>query len=1153
MHRGVSLSLACAALAVWPAAAAGQQVNLLEDPSFEISKERDQFGLVFAKWGGWKYEGDCEFRVGQVARTGKHSCLLFGGAGAKIRAVQLKDLDPGRYKITAYLRGLDIGTGTWNATTEFMFDNKYVQLNRNGAFGWTRLTYVGEVKQKTKAGPSFGLMAPGYFWIDDVSMVKVGSDVPLTDSPILDQEESPIAPPGELGAGAVRCPECGYKNMPEWKRCYACGTALEAKKAVFTGPAVKSITSFEQKNPFDGGTVVGEHATDGSKAVRIDKSYVSMVRPQDWLGYDYLKADLYTDAKDPMDLYVEIRDTATRDYWTRVNYSTVVPPGSSTLIIPVKQLYVGEKSRPGRMLILSGITHLVFSIGDRPPAPLFIDNVRLERDDSAERVRFDGLYAFDFGVNSSPVMEGFAQITPGTLYSKGRGYGLKDARIWRAFDALQPDPLYQDFLCIESGGLAVDVHSGRYRVWVNMDSPSGFWGEYQVYRKRAILAEGKPAVVDAMDFETFRRKYFRFWNVEDLPADNTFDKYQRAYFQEKTFDVDVTDGQLNLDFQGENWACSVSAVVIFPVEKAAEGERFLKFVAEKRRFHFDNYFKRVLHRATGDPLRPTAEDQRRGYVVFQRDMMRDVFYNDTPLADEIGKPLAGEAFAGEHEPLTLGVVPLQDLGRVTVTASDLRAREETGTGSEPRYGNRGKTASGEVPVPVSSGGVIPAGAIDVGFVSYRISRVTMEGTVYTISPRLIMPTNTVEMPKGITRRFWLTVKTPADARPGLYKGTIAIQPQQGGASQVPIEFRVRAGTLDPVDVPAGPWGYTIGIPWHGEDPAAAKFNQTMSLASLRKMREYGFTAFSGIPSIAYQGFEDGKPVLDFRTADEQMKTAKDLGFLAVVSYGGGVSGFNAYYQDTAQMNAAGLKDYSAFIKAVYTEIQKHADQQGWIPVYYNLGDEPIGDDLTRSAENAEAYRKAFPKGPPFFTAASSFSGNNRQDPHFRLSKALHVADWNLHDEASVNLLHAAGSDWAFYNGGNRWTFGDYMFRAAHQFNMKFRVSWHWNCVAGDPYYALDCREDDYAWCNASPDGQLIPAIHFEQLRQGLGDYRRLLTLSRLAKEKPGTPAARSAEKLIQDRLSSFKLGQRDHDSLFGPDDWSVFRGKLDDAIEAMRR
>ena len=152
----------------------GDDKNQLEDPSFEITKPRDQFGNVFAKWGGWKYEGECDFRVGQVARTGKHSMLLFGGAAPKIRVSQDVELDPGRYKITAYLRGLDIGTGTWGMTTEFMFNGNYVQLKKNGTFGWTKLTYVGQIQEKKKAGPSFGLMAPGYLWIDDASLVKAG-------------------------------------------------------------------------------------------------------------------------------------------------------------------------------------------------------------------------------------------------------------------------------------------------------------------------------------------------------------------------------------------------------------------------------------------------------------------------------------------------------------------------------------------------------------------------------------------------------------------------------------------------------------------------------------------------------------------------------------------------------------------------------------------------------------------------------------------------------------------------------------------------------------------------------------------------------------------------------------------------------------------
>ncbi len=206
----------------------------------------------------------------------------------------------------------------------------------------------------------------------------------------------------------------------------------------------------------------------------------------------------------------------------------------------------------------------------------------------------------------------------------------------------------------------------------------------------------------------------------------------------------------------------------------------------------------------------------------------------------------------------------------------------------------------------------------------------------------------------------------------------------------------------------------------------------------------------------------------------------------------------------------------------------------------------------RSAENAEAYRRAFPLGPPYFTGASSFRGNDPQNPHFRLSHALHVVSWNDHDEAAVDLLQKAGSNWAFYNGGNRWTFGTYMYKAAKQYGMKFRLSWHWNVVAGDPYYALDCREDDFAWCNASPDGRLIPSVEFERIREGLDDYRRLITLARLAALSPGKPAAAKGVQLIKTRLAAFHLGQRDHDALFPPEDWSTFRRQVDDLIEALR-
>jgi hypothetical protein len=901
------------------------------------------------------------------------------------------------------------------------------------------------------------------------------------------------------------------------------GTAFQAAPVVASGPSQKTLASFDDGNRFSGGTVVAMHATTGRNALRLSNGYASLEQLQNWQGYDLLKADLFTESTKPLDLYVEIRDTGTRDYWTRVNYSTVVPPGKSTLVIPVKQLYVGEKSRAGRMLNLSAITRVVLSIGDNPRAPLFIDNVRLERDELAARMQFEGLHAFDFGTGSSPVMEGFTQITPATQYNREKGYGLKDAQVWRAFDALQPDPLYQDFICIEKGGLAVDVPNGRYRVFVNVDSPSGYWGEYQTYRQRAIFAEGRLVVHDKMDFEAFKSKYFRFWNIDDLATDNTFDKYQKTYYREKRFDVSVTDGQLNLEFQGENWACSVSAVVIFPVAKAGQGEAFLTHVETKRRFYFDNYFKRVVPTQT-DSFQPTNVDRRRGFVVFERDPMQDVAYNATPDQGERIDRLASEAFAGEYEPVTVAILPLQDLGTVRVSASDL-------------IGPSSKIASS---------------AIDLGYVSFRITRVTSEGTVYTIAPRLIMPGGAVAMPSGLTRRFWITVRTPADAPPGIYQGMVTISPEHAVPVRIPLTFRVRTGQLDPVDIPAGPFGYTVGIPWYSDDPPAARYNQQMVQKSLRKLREHGFTACSGLPSITYQGFADAKPVLDFASADRSMKLARELGFLAVGSYGGGVSGFNAYYQDSAAMNSAGFTDYAAFVKSIYSAIQQHAQKERWLPVYYNLADEPLGDDLVHSAENAEAYKRAFPKGPSLFTAASSFTGSDARNPHFRLSKALSVVSWNDHDEAAVSLLKNAGGNWAYYNGGSRWTYGTYMYKAAKQYGMKFRLAWHWNVAAGDPYYALDCREDDYAWCNASPGGELIPSVEFERLRDGLDDYRRLITLARLAERQPRSRAAQAGRELIATRMKAFKLGQRDHDVLFSSQDWLAFRRRTDDLIEALR-
>jgi hypothetical protein len=987
------------------------------------------------------------------------------------------------------------------------------------------MTYVADLTEAAKAGPSFGLWAPGFLWIDDVTLERVGNEVKLTEAPVFDKEESPIEPPAALGDGAIHCPRCSYRNMPGWKKCYACGADLETKTIEATGPPTKLITSFEQKNPFSAGAMVAEHATEGTHALRLDNQLAIMDGKQNWEGYDFLKVDMYGGAKDPIPLYMEIQDTGTTGYWTRVNYNAIVPPGASTLTIPLKQLYVGEKARPGRNVILSGITRLVFAATSPKPAPFYIDNLRLERDLTGGKAGFEGLYAFDLGPGGSPVLDGFRPLTPATIYSKGRGFGLKDAKIWRDFNVLQPDPLYQDYLCIESGGIAIDVPNGKWRDVMNIDAAAGFWGETQAYRQRTVLAQGKPVVNERMSFDDAQKKYYAFWDKDDLPAQNVFDKYDKGHFSEKTFDVDVTNGQLFVEFKGENTANSVSSFIAFPVEKAAEGAKFLEYARERRRFYFDNSFKRVLHRATGEPLAPSAADSAQGAVLFQRDLMKDLFYDDTPGRSETGKPLTGDGFQGQVVTLVAGVAPLKDLGPVKLAVSDL-----SGAG----------------------GNSIPANAVEIGYGSYRVSRVTMDGAVYTIEPRWILPKTELEMPKGVTRSLWLTIHVPANTAPGVYEGKLLVTQAGSAALSMPMRFTVRKGTLDAVTIPVGPFGGSIRAPWIEGDPESQRAAEQLYEKSLRLLRERNFTMFSGIPTIPYE-IKDGHPTLHFYEADRQMRQAKNLGFVAVSSYGAGIGGITAYFQDLDKMKASGYSNYTSFIRAVYNKVQQHARENDWITVFWNIGDEPLGEELNRSLENAKAYRAAFPKGPPYFTVPTSLNaGKDATDPNFQLVKTLSMPAIGAFDDAGIRMLLAEGGEWGSYNGGNRWTYGTHLYKGVTEFGMKFRITWHWNIVAGDPYYALDSREDDYAWANSSPGGKLVPSIEFARICAGLDDYRALTTAARLAKAKAGTPAAKAAESLIGARMASFHLADKDHDALFGIDDWEKFRKQLYDALEALQ-
>ena len=241
------------------------------------------------------------------------------------------------------------------------------------------------------------------------------------------------------------------------------------------------------------------------------------------------------------------------------------------------------------------------------------------------------------------------------------------------------------------------------------------------------------------------------------------------------------------------------------------------------------------------------------------------------------------------------------------------------------------------------------------------------------------------------------------------------------------------------------------------------------------MRDYGFTACSGLPSIAYQGLANGKPMLDFTAADAAMKLVKDMGFLA-----------------TEQLRRRSLWIQRLLPRHRRDELGRF---HGLRP--FRQGNLLPGPETRRRSAAGSRSTTIWPTSRSatiWFTRPrmpSHIGRPSRSHPLISPAPAVSPATiakilifaWQRHSVPSpgtIMMRHpslcctAPGRTGPSTMAATAGHYGEYMYKAAKQFGMKFRFSWHWNTAAGDPYYALDCREDDYAWCNASPDGVLIP-------------------------------------------------------------------------------
>jgi len=116
--------------------------------------------------------------------------------------------------------------------------------------------------------------------------------------------------------------------------------------------------------------------------------------------------------------------------------------------------------------------------------------------------------------------------------------------------------------------------------------------------------------------------------------------------------------------------------------------------------------------------------------------------------------------------------------------------------------------------------------------------------------------------------------------------------------------------------------------------------------------------------------------------------------------------------------------------------------------------------------------------------------------------------------------------------------------------------WHYQCPNGDPWNDLDGDARD--WCAAYPgeDGELVPTIDWEALREGVDDMRYIATLKHhaalAAKTPEGGDAAEAAMQTLEEILEGDPAAtQYDFRSALSDDAFHGLRRRLADAITAL--
>jgi hypothetical protein len=465
-----------------------------------------------------------------------------------------------------------------------------------------------------------------------------------------------------------------------------------------------------------------------------------------------------------------------------------------------------------------------------------------------------------------------------------------------------------------------------------------------------------------------------------------------------------------------------------------------------------------------------------GFIPFARAWGRSVYPNTIPAAEERGAPLESFAAPGESEPLVFGLRALESgISGLRVTAGGL--------------------------VNIDTVGFIPPDSIQVGVVEhFRVRWGEGSGArAWRWHPTRIWPwgqfpgspfcradtSGLLWVRPNTAQHFWLTVRTPGDATPGNYSGSVFVESDQG-YYRVPIHFTVLPVRLSARGLP--PRGVIIPAP---QDPFACRDLASHGINTV--VRWYD-------PASLPAKVDKGEISFDFTLEDAFVARLAAAGIRGPQIIFAG-SPASPVFDSTLALVAAVPPD-SAWFDIVYAQavqvILEHSRKQGWPRLFWGIFDRAgrSEQDLSVFQSRAGALRKVMGSGVNLTSPLI-----NRHDKGLLEELAPFVNLWLAGEDVEIDGQIGDKAVWGYVAVTQRHSGAEARSRVGFipwRKKMEGLVIWAYNWPGGGhAWNDFDSPRMDWMLSYRDIDDRYRATPAWEGVREGIEDRRYILTLENL--------------------------------------------------------